>query len=74
MENNNEFKNDICCTAYIFNLTVKAIINSFNKNTINSKELQEIELLNIFTLNGEEWETIFKTEKEITLNKLLGIF
>jgi hypothetical protein len=39
MENNNEFENDICCIAYIFNLIVKAIINSFNKSTINSKEL-----------------------------------
>ena len=74
LENNNEFKNDIRYTAHTLNLATKAIINSFNKNTINSKELQEIELSNIFTRNGEEWEFISKLEKDLTLTKLLGIY
>jgi hypothetical protein len=39
MENNNKFENNIRYIAHIFNLIVKAIINSFNKSTINSKEL-----------------------------------
>ena len=58
MEGNLEFQNDIRCTAHIFNLAAKAIIHEFNKNTINSNELQEIELSAIFTRTGEEWETI----------------
>ena len=36
---NDIFQNDIQYIAYIFNLAAKAIINSFNKNIINSKEL-----------------------------------
>ena len=39
LENNNEFKNNIRYNAHTLNLAAKAIINSFNKNTINSKEL-----------------------------------
>ena len=74
LENNNEFKNNIRCTAHTLNLAAKAIINSFNKNTINSKELQEIKLSNIFTKNGEKWESISKSEKDLTLTKLLGIY
>jgi hypothetical protein len=49
LENSFDFKNDIYYIAYILNLATKAIISFFNKNTINSKELQEIELSSIFT-------------------------
>jgi hypothetical protein len=69
-----EFNNDIRCTAHIFNLAAKAIISEFNKNTINSNELQEIELSAIFTYNGEEWENLSKKEKDNILKKLLGIY
>ena len=73
LENNFEFENDIRCLAHILNLAAKAIINSFNKNTINNKELQEIEFSTIFTKTSDEWEALSKQEKDKIFSKLLGI-